>query len=107
MAAINVTDEIMQINLPGEPQACAELQQLNEMASDKCDSNIIIDFSQIEIITSASISNLLILHNCLQENGRKLVLYRVRVTAKCIFRVAGLDSFFNFAPDKASAMSTL
>jgi len=107
MAVVNLTDQIMQINLPGEPQACSELQQLNEKVCEKCDSNIIIDFSQIEIITSASISNLLILHNCPQENGRKLVLYRVRVSAKCIFRVAGLDSFFNFAPDKASAMSTL
>ena len=71
MSSLNLTENLVQINLPPEPQACAELQELNEKVSEKGDFDIIIDLSMLEIITSASISNLLILHNCLDQKGRK------------------------------------
>jgi anti-anti-sigma regulatory factor len=107
MASVNLTEHLVQINLPPEPRACAELQDLNEKVSEKCDLDVIIDFSMVEIITSASISNLLILHNWLEGSDRILVLYGLRFTTKCILRVAGLDTFFKFADNKNTAISAI
>jgi anti-anti-sigma regulatory factor len=107
MASVNLTEKLVQINLPPEPQACAELQDLNEKVSQKCDFDVIIDLSMLEIITSASISNLLILHNWLQGAGRTLVLYGLRFTTKCIFNVAGLNNFFKFTDNKTNAISEI
>jgi len=107
MASMNLTEHLVQINLPPEPRACIELQELNEKVSEKCDFDVIIDFSVVEILTSEGISNLLILHNWLEGAGRTLVLYGLRFTTKCIFNVSGLNNFFKFADNKTNAISAI
>ncbi len=73
-----------------------ELRELNESVSLKGDCNVVLDFSLVEIINSSNISNLLILQDFLDKNGRKLILYRVQTVTKCIFVVAGLTESFIF-----------
>ncbi len=73
-----------------------ELRELNESVSLKGDCNVVLDFSLVEIINSSNISNLLILQDFLDKNGRKLILYKVQTVTKCIFVVAGLTESFIF-----------
>ena len=103
----NLSEDILFAILPAEPEISKQLKALNEQVSDRCEFDIIIDFSMVEIITSPSISNLIILHNWLEGSGHRLVLCNLGFATKCIFKTVGLDNFFAFAEDKAEALATL
>ena len=102
-----LTEDAIYVVLPPEPRVRAKLKELNEKVSKKCDFNVVIDFSYIEVLTSASVSNLLTLQDWLKGSGHKLILCNVTVVTKCIFNVAGLDEAFTFAEDKFDALSIL
>ena len=108
MSIQNPPENLMVVDLPSkEPQIADELKTVNSAVTGSPDSDVIIDFSRVEIITSSSISNLLILHNLLSERGHRLVLCNVAVVTKCIFTVAGLDTVFEFAENKPSAVAAI
>jgi len=107
MGIQNISENVVLVALPPEPQIGEELRAVNKMVSTRCDFDVIIDFSRVEILISPNISNLLILHNWLDGCGRKLILYNVSFITKCIFDVAGLDTLFNFADDKSAALAAL
>ena len=95
------------VQVQPEPEMVTQLKELNESVSGRCDFDVVIDLSMAEMITSASISNLLILQQWLQGSGHRLILCGVRVPTKCIFKTVGLDECFCFAKDKFSAMAAL
>jgi len=107
MAVKTLSDEILIVTLSSEPKANVELGSFNEKISDDCNSDVIIDFSYVQVLTSPSISNLLVLRSLLNDCGRKLVLCNVAVITKCIFDVAGLDSVFKFANDRSAALTMI
>lgn len=107
MEVEKLTENIAYVVLPSEPRAKSELKELNEMVSQKCNFDLVIDFSYVEVLASTSISNLITLQNWLKGSGNKLVLCKVSVVTKCIFDVAGLDKAFTFADDKFAALSIL
>jgi len=90
-----------------EPHICEGLKNINQEISKSGDFDLIIDFSKVEILTSSSLSNLAILHNWLYGCGHKLVLCNISFPTKCIFKVAGLESHFEFAEDRAAALEVL
>jgi len=102
----NVPEDVIVVDLPSqEPQIANKLKSINEIVSNRADCNVIIDFDGVEIITSSSISNLIILHKFLHEHGHKLILCNIAFVTKCIFTVAGLDSIFDFADDTSAALA--
>jgi len=108
MGVQNLPEDILLVDLPlKEPQIANELKSVNETMSNNGNCNVIIDFSGVEIITSSSISNLIILLKLLQERGRQLILCNVAVVTKCIFTVAGLDKVFDFADDRSAALAAM
>ena len=108
MAIQNISDDVLLVELPfKEPQIANELITVNERVSDNPNFDVIIDFSKVEIITSSSIGNLIILHNLLHRQGRRLILYNVAPVTRCIFVVAGLKDIFDFADDKSTALSSM
>jgi len=108
MSIQNLSKDVLLIDLPSkEPQIADELKNVNEIVAKEGNYNVIIDFSGVEVITSSSISNLIILHKWLDEHGRKLILSNVAVVTKCIFTVAGLDKIFDFIDDTPTALATM
>ncbi len=103
-----VSEDVLVVELPSkEPNIADELKAVNETVSNKPNCDVIIDFSGVELITSSSISNLLILHNLLSDHGRRLILCNVAVVTKCIFTVAGLDEVFDFVSDQPAALAAV
>jgi anti-anti-sigma factor len=90
-----------------EPELQRELKIINEIVAGRDDCYVIISLADIEILTSSSISCLLTLHNSLSENGRLLILCKVGLPVKGIFRIAGLSSVFNFADDMLAAQTLI
>ncbi|MFH1717902.1 MAG: STAS domain-containing protein [Planctomycetota bacterium] len=108
MGIQNVSEEIILIDLPHDGAKRAdELKTVNEIVSKKNDCHVIVDFSNVEIINSWNISNLLILRGLLQESGHQLILCGVATVTKCIFVVAGLSDVFVFTDDRPAALEAI
>lgn len=108
MAIETVSQELVLVSLPTQTiDIDKELKKINGMIGDgpKCD--VIIDFAKVEIITSSSISNLLILRGLLTDNQRSLILCSLKVPTKCIFTVAGLSDAFTFASNRTEALAAV
>ena len=108
MVIKNVSKDVLLVKMPSKsPKIAYELKAVNQTVSKKGGRDVIIDFSRVEIINSSNISNLLILHNLLQDSGHRLILCNVATVTKCIFVVAGLDSVFDFVDDQPAAIATV
>jgi anti-anti-sigma regulatory factor len=107
MGIENIGEDVILVTLPAEPRITDELKHINEIVSKRNDCDVIIDFSNVEIITSFSISNLMILRSLLHEPEHQLIFCKVSVPTKCIFTVAGLDTIFKFAEDKDAALAAV
>ena len=104
MASGYLADDLYVVTLPAEPNVSKELQAVNEMVSERCDFDVIVNFRGIEVLTSPSLANLITLHNLVRGAGHRLVLYNMGLTTKSIFLATGLDSLFHFADDRAAAV---
>jgi len=102
---------VLFVVLPAEPQLRPELALMRENVSRTGGLNLILDLSRVELITSpsigGSIGGLLLMQRLLAEQECRLVLCNLRLATKCIFRVAGLDTFFEYARDKFEALTVL
>ncbi len=108
MGIKNLPKDVILVDLPSQGQRRSEeLKAINEVVSNKNESDVVVDFSRVEIINSWDISNLLILQNLLTEAGHKLILFGMATVTKCIFVVAGLTEAFTFAEDKHSALQAV
>ncbi|MHC4158965.1 MAG: STAS domain-containing protein [Planctomycetota bacterium] len=108
MGIKNLSKDVLLVELPSKsPKITIQLKAVNETVSKNGSCDVIIDFNRVEIINSANISNLLILHNMLQNAGRRLILCNVATVTKCIFVVAGLNEVFSFVDDISKAMETV
>lgn len=108
MAIQKVSDRIILIDLPHDgAERADELKSMNETISKKNDCHVIVDFSNIEIINSWNISNLLILRDLLRDSGHQLILCGLATVTRCIFVVAGLSEIFTFAHDRSAALEII
>ncbi|HUT29945.1 MAG TPA: hypothetical protein VMX13_09145 [Sedimentisphaerales bacterium] len=99
-----IADDIYLVSLPAEPATNKELRAVNEMVSERCDYDVMVNFRQVEVLTSPSLANLITLHHLVEGSGRKLVLYNASLMTKSIFIATGLDVLFHFADDRARAV---
>jgi anti-anti-sigma factor len=95
------------VNLPGEPQMGNELMTVTEIVRNRGDCDVVIDFTDVDIITSSSLSKLLKLRKILSDNDHKLVFCSVALATKRIFLVTGLEKISKFADDKFMALESL
>ena len=102
-----LTEDIIILNLPGKPHRGNELERMNELASDGCNCDVIMDFSGVEILISASIANLILLHEFLSASNRHLVVCNVPLPIQCIFIRIGLSTYFEFAHDQSAALEAV
>jgi len=107
MGIQNWSEEIILVDLPQEPEMGDELNTVTETVRDRGDSDVVIDFSSVDIITSSSISKLLKLRKLLADCGHRLVFCSVAAATRGIFTVTGLDGIFEFADDKFVALAGL
>lgn len=108
MGIQNISEDVLLVDLPlKEPQIANELKSVNEIISNKGGCDVIIDFSKVEILTSASTCNLMILKQLLSGLGYQLVLSSVSLPVKGIFTVTSLAALFDFTDDKFTALESI
>lgn len=107
MGIQNWSEEVILVNLAKEPDMGEELQTVIGMVTDKDNVDVVVDFSDVDVVTSSSIAKLLKLRKVLCDNGQKLVFSTVPPKTRSIFSVTGLDNVFNFVEDQFVALASL
>ncbi|MBN1362882.1 MAG: STAS domain-containing protein [Sedimentisphaerales bacterium] len=107
MAIENLSEQVLLVTLPKRPQTSSDINRATHVVTAQEPRHVIIDFSQVEVMSSSTISELIIIENHLHELDRQLVLCsaprKIRELIKCV----GLESLFRFADNQFSALEML
>jgi anti-anti-sigma regulatory factor len=104
MGIQNYSEDILLVSLPEQPQHGQEIEIVNKLLSDSVDFDVMVDFANVEMLTSETICGLMILSKLLNGSGRKLVLYNLSSQIKQIFLRTGLITVFDLADDNFDAL---
>jgi len=104
MGIQNYSEDVLEVTLPEQPQHGQEIDVVNKMLSRSVDFDVMVDFTQVEMLTSETICGLMILSKLLKGAGRKLVLYNLPSSIKQIFVRTGLLTVFDLVGDKFDAL---
>ena len=107
MGIENYLKDVLRVTLPSEPHLGSELDEVTEIVSEGCESDVIVDFSEVGMLTSETICGFMILDKYLSSCGRQLVFYNASVEIKHIFGRTGLADVFTFADDEYAALQTV
>ena len=107
MGIENWSEDIIFVDLDREPQMSNELKTVIDIVNDRGDCDVILDFSNVDIITSPSLSKLLKLRKLLADCGHRLVFCSVNTFTRGAFKVTGLDGIFEIVDNKDAASSAL
>jgi anti-anti-sigma regulatory factor len=107
MAIQNLSESVLLVTLPKEPQWADDLFTVHQAVSVEADSDVVVDFSDVEILTSESICRLMMLNTLLDSSGHQIVLCSVPPLVRSVFDRLGLTGVFAFAPDKNSALKAI
>ena len=107
MGIQNWSEDVILVNLATEPDMGEELQTVIGLVSENDNLDVVIDFVDIDIVTSSSIAKLLKLRKVLCDNGSRLVFSTVGPKTRSIFSVTGLDNVFTFVDDQFVALASL
>lgn len=107
MGIQNWSDNIILVNLAKEPQLGEELLTVIQMVKEKPDNDVVVDFADVDIITSSSIAKLLKLRKALNDANHRMVFSSISRKTYGVFTVTGLDSVFEFVEDQFLALAGL
>ena len=97
MGIQNWSDDVVLVDLPQEPQMGDELKTVIEVVRDRGNCDVVIDFSNVDIVTSSSLSKFLKLRKLLADCSHRLIFCNVAPATKGIFTVTGLDGVFELS----------
>lgn len=101
------SEDIILVDLKPKPDMGDELKNITGMVRDRGDCDVVIDFSDVDVVTSSSLSKLLKLRKLLLDCGHRLVFCNIAPATKGVFKVTGLDGIFEFVDDKFVALASL
>ena len=107
MGIQNWSDNVILVNLAQEPDMGEELLTVIGMVTDEENLDIVVDFADVDIVTSSSIAKLLKLRKVLCDNEQRLVFCSVQPKTRSIFSVTGLSNVFHFMDDQFVALASL
>lgn len=105
MGIQNWSETIILVKLAQEPQLGDELQNVFETIQEKGEVDVVIDFADVDIITSSSIAKLLRIRKALVDCGHRMVLSSLKPRTQQVFSVTGLDGVFDFVGDQFLALA--
>ncbi len=101
------SDNIIMVNLVAEPQLGEELKTVSSIIRQRKDCGVVIDFSEVNVVTSSSLAQLLRLQKIVTDNNQQMILCGMSKRTMGIFEVTALEQVFNFAGDTFTALASL
>jgi len=107
MGIQNWSQSVILVDLPKEPDLGEELDTVCEMVRQHGNRDVVIDFSNVDIVNSTSLASLLRLRQLLCDCDHSLVLCGVACATKGVFSATGLDAAFEFRGNTFEALATV
>jgi anti-anti-sigma factor len=98
------SEDVILVDLPRELEKQNELQTVIGMVRDRGSCDVVVDFSDVDVVGGACLALLLEVRRQLNDCGHRLTLCNVAPATKGVFTVARLDHLFEFAEDRFSAL---
>ena len=106
MAVQQWNEDTLVVKLTDDPVLSEEMAEVN-VRLDETDRDVVLDFSDLALLTSSGISKLLRLRKRMIEAGRKLLLCSLQDRVWGVFLATGLDAIFVFAEDVSEALTRI
>jgi anti-anti-sigma regulatory factor len=100
----NFSQDTLLVDLAPEPHMCDDLDSISHTMSSMGDRDVVVDFSNADIVTASSLSKLMKLRQLLTDSGRRLVLCGLTGNTRGIFSRTALDHVFEFATNKSAIL---
>jgi anti-anti-sigma regulatory factor len=107
MAIQSLSEHVLLVTLPAEPQYGKEMETVMRVAGSVIDCDVVVDFSLVEVLPSATLCRLVVLERLLTMSGRQLILCSVPLNINGVFICVGLHRLFRFAKDELAALQSL
>ncbi len=82
-------------------------EEFAELAKDKENVSLVLDFTRVWYISSAVLGKLVLLRNWILAGSGRLKLAGLRRDIVDIFRITKLDSFFDIYPTREEAITAM
>ncbi len=106
MAVQQWNEDTLVVKLTDDPVLSEEMAEVN-VRLDETDRDVVLDFSDLALLTSSGISKLLRLRKRMIVAGRKLLLCSLQDRVWSMLLVTGLDTIFVFAEDVSEALTRI
>jgi len=106
MAVQQWSDDTLVVKLTDDPVLSEEMAEVNALIKGVC-CDIVLDMSDLTLLTSSGISKLLRLRKHMLEEGRTLILCSPQDRVWGVFLAMGLDGLFAFAENVTEALTRL
>ncbi len=106
MAVQRWSEDTLVVRLADDPELSEDMAEMNTRLVDAC-CDVVLDLSDLRLLTSSGISKLLCLRKQMIEKGRRLVLCSPQDGVWSVFLATGLDAIFVFARDVTEALTRL
>jgi len=107
MTIQNLSQSVVLVELHREPVMPSDLKSAADIIQQRGDCDLILDFSDVDIITSSSLAMLLRMRQMMLDCGHRLILCGVNSFTRSAFKVTGLEGIFELVDDKAAASAEL
>ncbi len=107
MAILNLSEHVLLVTLPAESQSTGDMETVMRSIRSTADCDVIVDFSLAEILSSATLCNLLMMERMLSMTDHQLILCSVPSSIRGVFTRVGLHKLFRFADDEFAALQSL
>jgi anti-anti-sigma factor len=107
MAVQRWSEDTLVVRLADDPELSEDMAETNTRLVDAACCDVVLDLSDLRLLTSSGISKLLRLRKQMIEKGRRLVLCSPQDGVWSVFLATGLDAIFVFARDVTEALTRL
>lgn len=102
------SENIILVDLEGDPQFTDDMNNLLEQVETNGNADVVLDFHGVEFLNSSNIAKLLKLRKLVMiTNRRQLKLCSISTHVWGVFLVTGLDKIFDFTDEVSSALTGL
>ncbi len=100
------SDDVILVDLPADLTKHKGLQTVIALLRDEGACDVVVDFSEVQVVGGAWLTQLQKIQRLVKECGHKLTLCGVAPAIRGVFAITHLDDLFEFAADEFIAVAS-
>jgi anti-anti-sigma factor len=100
------SDDTLVVRLDDDPELSEDMVDIEGRLHSGC-CDIVLDLSDVSMLTSSAVSKLLMVRKLIHDGGRRLILCSARTAVWGLFINTGLDNLFEFSATVSESLARL